>query len=248
MTQTDPPPSAKLASRKIDEPQRDLPDRLQTGLEGLRDRIGANKAVAATAAVVAVVLLIAIVVAVVASGGGEDENETATPGGGESASAAPEGEGDPAPTLPADGAYLARQESTGLCVTNGPEPGNPERSVMVLGDCAATYPASLAFASQGAGVYTVGLDFTEDDWQACWGADDPADQPGYLTSGQDCADSPLQQFQLTGVGADSYTFAVVASGLCLGLLEDGEAAGVAVLATATCAPEDPSQRFALLVP
>ncbi|MFC3491631.1 RICIN domain-containing protein [Glycomyces rhizosphaerae] len=246
MTQTDPPPT-RPANRASDQ-QRDLPDRLQSSLEGLRDRIGANKAVAATAAVVALVLLIAIIVAVVASGGGEDENEAATPGGDESSSAAPQGEGDPAPTLPADGAYLARQESTGLCVTDGPEPGNPERSVMVLGDCAATYPASLAFTSQGAGVYTVGLDFTEDDWQACWGADDPADQPGYLSSGQDCADSPLQQFQLTGAGADSYTFAVVASGLCLGLLEGVTAEAGAALATATCDPEDPNQRFALLVP
>jgi hypothetical protein len=224
--------------------QRDLPDRIHHGLEGLRDRIGANRAVAATAAVVAVVLLVAIVAAVIASNNGDDE--AAPPGGGETSTAA--GEGDPAPTLPADGAYLARQEATGLCVTNGPEPGNPGRSVMVLGDCAATYPASLAFASEGAGVYTVGLDFTEDDWQACWGADEPADDAGYLTAGQDCADSDLQRFQLTGAGADSYTFAVVASGLCLGLLEGAAAEAGAALATAPCDPDDPNQRFALLVP
>jgi len=224
--------------------QRDLPDRIHHGLEGLRDRIGANRAVAATAAVVAVVLLVAIVAAVIASNGGDDEDTAAT--GTESSSAA--SEGDPAPTLPADGAYLARQEATGLCVTNGPEPGNPGRSVMVLGDCAATYPASLAFTSEGAGVYTVGLDFTEDDWQACWGADEPADEAGYLTAGQDCADSDLQRFQLTGAGADSYTFAVVASGLCLGLLEAAAAEAGAALATAPCDPDDPAQRFALLVP
>ncbi|MFG3342855.1 RICIN domain-containing protein [Glycomyces sp. NPDC048151] len=234
MTQTDPRQRA----------QRDLPDRIQHGLEGLRDRIGANKAVAATAAVVAVVLLVAIVAAVVASGGGD---ESAPPGaGGETSSAASEGEA--APTLPADGAYLARQEATGLCITNGPEPGNEARSVMVLGDCAATYPAGLAFASQGGGVYTVGLDFAADDWQACWGADEPADEAGYLTAGQDCADTDLQRFQLTGAGADSYTFSVVASGLCLGLLEDAAAEAGAALATAPCDPDDPEQRFALLVP
>jgi hypothetical protein len=241
VTRTDPTP-ARPAPRRPDE-QRDLPDRLQHGLTGLRDRIGANKAVAATAAVVAVVLLIAIVAAVIASGGGPDDG---TPAAAESSSAA--AEGDPAPTLPVDGAYLARQEATGLCVTNGPEPGNPERSVMVLGDCAATYPASLAFASEGAGVYTVGLDFTADDWQACWGADEPADAPGYLSAGQDCAGTDLQRFQLTGAGADSYTIAVVASGLCMGLLEDAAAEAGAALATAPCDPDDPAQRFALLVP
>jgi hypothetical protein len=243
VTQTD-PSSTKPANRPGE--QRDLPDRIQHGLTGLRDRIGANRAVAATAAVVAVVLLVAIVAAVLASGGGD----TAPNAGAATESAAAEtgAAGEPAPTLPADGAYLARQESTGLCVTSGAEPGNPERSVMVLGDCADTYPASLAFASEGAGVYTVGLDFTADDWQACWGADEPADAPGYLTAGYDCADSDLQRFQLTGVGADSYTVAVLASGLCLGLLEDAAAEAGAALATAPCDPEDPNQRFALLVP
>jgi hypothetical protein len=241
VTQTDP-------RKPADRPgQRDLPDRLQHGLEGVRDRIGANKAVAATAAVVAVVLLIAVVAAVIASSGdGEGNGDGAAPAAESSSSAA--AEGDPAPTLPVDGAYLARQEATGLCVTNGPEPGNPERSVMVLGDCAATYPASLAFTSEGGGVYTVGLDFAADDWQACWGADEPADQAGYLSAGYDCADSDLQRFQLTGAGADSYTISVVASGLCMGLLEDAAAEAGAALATAPCDPDDPNQRFALLVP
>ncbi len=247
MTHPD-PRTPKPANRKTDQPQGDLPDRIQTGLEGLRDRIGANKAVAATAAVVAVVLLIAIVAAVIASGGDEPKDEAVQPAGDATSSAAAENGGETAPTLPADGAYLARQESTGLCVTNGPEPGNAERSVMILGDCAATYPVNLAFTSVGAGAYTVGLDFTEDDWQACWAADEPADQPGYLTAGQDCADSPLQQFQLTGAGADSYTIAVLASGLCLGILEGATAEAGAALATAACDPEDPNQRFALLVP
>jgi hypothetical protein len=119
---------------------------------------------------------------------------------------------------------------------------------MILGDCAAAYPASLVFASEGGGVYTVGLDFAADDWQACWGADEPADAPGYLTAGYECADSDLQRFRLTGVGADSYTVAVLASGLCLGLLEDAAAEAGAALATAPCDPDDPNQRFALLVP
>jgi hypothetical protein len=245
LTRTDP---SRRSPRGVNEqrtPQRDLPDRIHHGLEGLRDRIGANKAVAATAAVVAVVLLVAIVAAVIASTNGGDEGG-GTPAAAETSSAATEDQA--APTLPADGAYLARQEATGLCVTNGPEPGNPERSVMVLGDCAATYPAGLAFASQGAGVYTVGLDFAADAWQACWGADEPADEAGYLTAGQDCADTDLQRFELTGVGADSYTIAVVASGLCLGLLEDAAAEAGAALATAPCDPDDPTQRFALLVP
>jgi hypothetical protein len=232
VTQTEPRPP---------QPQRDLPDRIQSALTGMRDRIGANRAVAATAAVVAVVLLVAIIAAVIASGGDDP-----APQADESTSAAPEGE--PAPTLPADGAYLVRQEASGLCVTAGPEPGNEARTVMVLGDCAATYPASFAFTSAGSGVYTVGLDFAADDWQACWGADEPADQPGYLTAGYECADSDLQRFQLTGVGADSYTVAVLASGLCLALLEGATAEAGAALATAACDPEDPNQRFALLVP
>jgi len=247
VTQID-PSSAKRANRDPDPQQRDLPDRIQTGLEGLRDRIGANKAVAATAAVVAAVLLIAIIAAVLASGGNGEEDPAAQSAQDATSSAAEDSTGDTAPTLPVDGAYLARQESTGLCVTAGPEPGNDARTVMVLGDCAATYPTSLAFTSQGAGVYTVGLDFTEDDWQACWTADGPADEAGYLTAGQDCADSDLQSFQLAGAGADSYTFAVVASGLCLGLLEGAAAEAGAALATAECDPDDPNQRFALLVP
>jgi hypothetical protein len=230
--------------------QRDLPDRIQTALAGLRDRIGANRAVAATAAVVAVVLLVAIVAAVIASGGGgeDPDPQAADPGGDETSSAAPQQGGDPAPTLPADGAYLVRQEASGLCVTAGPEPGNEARTVMVLGDCAATYPASFAFTAASSGVYTVGLDFTEDDWQACWGADEPADQPGYLSAGQECADSDYQRFQLAGAAADSYTVAVLASGLCLGLLEGATAEAGAALATAACDPDDPNQRFALLVP
>ncbi|MFB9661854.1 RICIN domain-containing protein [Glycomyces mayteni] len=235
MTQTDPR-----------APQRDLPDKIQSSLAGLRDRIGANRAVAATAAVVAVVLLVAIVAAVLASGGGGDDRPAADPSADETASAATGG--DAAPTLPADGAYLVRQEATGLCATAGPEPGNDSRTVMVLGDCAATYPASFGFVSEGAGVYTVKLDFAQDDWQACWGADDPADEPGYLSAGYECADSDLQRFQLTGAGADSYTLAVLASGLCLGLLEGAAAEAGAALATAPCAPDDPNQRFALLVP
>lgn len=232
MTQTEPRPPQQ---------QRDLPERIQHAMTGLRDRIGANRAVAATAAVVAVVLLVAVIAAVIASGGDGDaapQDPSTSEGLG----------GEPAPTLPADGAYLVRQEATGLCVTAGPEPGNAERTVMVLGDCAATYPASFAFASQGGGVYTVGLDFAADEWQACWGADEPADEPGYLSAGYQCADSDFQRFQLTGATADSYTIAVLASGLCLGILEDATAEAGAALATAACDPDDPNQRFALLVP
>ncbi|GAA1665880.1 hypothetical protein GCM10009830_09350 [Glycomyces endophyticus] len=234
MTQTDPRPS-----------QRDLPDRIQSSLAGLRDRIGANRAVAATAAVVAVVLLVAVVAAVVAASGGDEEQ--ADPGAA-TTTAAPDQERSPAPTLPADGAYLVRQEASGLCVTAGPEPGNEERTVMVLGDCAATYPAAFAFTAASSGVYTVGLDFAADDWQACWGVDEPSDQPGYLSAGYECADSDHQRFQLAGAGDTAYTVAVLASGLCLGLLEGAAAEAGAALATAACDPDDPTQRFALLVP
>jgi hypothetical protein len=244
VTQTD-PRDAPATPANRPGPQRDLPDRLQSSLTGLRDRIGANRAVAATAAVVAVVLLVAIVAAVLASGG---DGEPA-PNAGEATSPAAtetEGGGEPAPTLPADGTYLVRQESTGLCLTTGPEIGNETRTVVVIGDCAATEPAGFAFASQGAGVYTVGMHFP--DWEACLGVDAPGDGDGYLTAAYECADDDLQRFQLTGIGADSYTIAVTATGLCLSLLWQAEGVAGEALGTTACDPEDPNQRFALLVP
>ncbi|THV40136.1 RICIN domain-containing protein [Glycomyces buryatensis] len=237
-------------------PQRDLPDKIQSSWEGMRDKFGANRAVAVTAAVVAGVLLIAVVAAVVASGGGDedggteqvatDESSAAEASASEEAAAGDDAQ--TAPSLPADGNYLMRQEAGGLCVTAGPEPGNEERTVMVLGDCAETYPVSLAFAGQGEGRYTVGLDFAEDQWEACLGADNPADEAGYLTSGYDCDGSELQSFTLSDLGSGVYAVAVAATGLCLGLLEDASAEAGAALATAACDPEDANQRFSLLVP
>lgn len=242
MTQTDPRDAPATPANRPGA-QRDLPDRIQSSLTGLRDRIGANRAVAATAAVVAVVLLVAIVAAVLASGGGDEP----APNAGEATSPAATGAaGEPAPTLPADGTYLVRQESTGLCLTTGPEIGNETRTVVVIGDCAATEPAGFGFASEGAGVYTVGMHFP--DWEACLGVDAPGDGDGYLTAAYECADDDLQRFQLTGIAADSYTIAVTATGLCLSLLWQAEGVAGEALGTTACDPEDPNQRFALLVP
>ncbi|WP_158630322.1 RICIN domain-containing protein [Glycomyces terrestris] len=238
MTQTDPRP-----------PQRDLPDRIQDALTGMRDRIGANRAVAATAAVVAVVLLVAIVAAVIASGGGpapqagDDASASAATESGTAPEAAP---GEHAPALPADGAYLVRQESTGLCLTLGPEIGNETRTVVVIGDCAATEPAAFAFAAQGAGVYTVGMELP--DWSACLGVDAPGDGDGYLTAAYECADDDLQRFQLTERGDDTYAVAVTATGLCLSLLWQAEGVAGEAIGTTDCDDADPHQRFALLVP
>jgi hypothetical protein len=224
--------------------QRDLPDRIQNGLAGLRDRIGANRAVAATAAAVAVVLLIAIVTAVLASGG-DDPDPTA--GDATSPTETATGEsGATAPTLPADGTYLIRQESTGLCLTTGPEIGNETRTVVVIGDCADTVPAGFGFTSRGGGVYTVGMSLP--DWEACLAVDAPGDGDGYLTAAYECADDDLQRFQLTGTGEDTYAIAVTATGLCLSLLWQAEGVAGEAIGTTDCTPEDPHQRFSLLVP
>jgi hypothetical protein len=226
--------------------QRDLPDRIQHGLAGLRDRIGANRAVAATAAAVAVVLLIAIVTAVLASGG-DDPNPAAGDATSPAATASAAGEsGETAPTLPADGTYLIRQESTGLCLTTGPEIGNETRTVVVIGDCAATVPAGFGFTSRGGGVYTVGMSLP--DWEACLAVDAPGDGDGYLTAAYECADDDLQRFQLTETGDDTYAIAVTATGLCLSLLWQAEGVAGEAIGTTDCTAEDPHQRFSLLVP
>ncbi|MGH8878883.1 MAG: RICIN domain-containing protein [Stackebrandtia sp.] len=202
---------------------------------GNANRRGAGKIIAIAVAVVAVVLIVALVVAMVAKGS-DDAGGAAPAESGDAATESAKVE------YPADGEHALRLDAANACATEGTEPGNDSREVTVLGDCGDIYPA-MTFTQVGEGQYTIGMDFTEDDWQACLTVDEPADDDGYLLAGQDCEDgSPSQVFTLTPL--DSGFAVMTSTDMCLEPLGSELEAGTP-LATASCAGSA-SQRFTVL--
>ena len=210
-----------------DEPTAwgDAPAQSGRGLSG--------KVIAIAGGVVAVVLVIAFVAAMTAKGSDSDAAPAADSSGG-----SPE---TGTTGVPSDGVYSVGLASADQCLVNGPEKGNDGREVTVLGDCGDVYPM-LTLTRAESGGYTVGMDFSEDDWQACLTVDSPGDDTGYLVAGQDCEDgSALQTFTLKPL--DELDFAIVTStGMCLEPLNSTLDAGTA-LATADCDDSAAPQRF-----
>lgn len=149
----------------------------------------------------------------------------------------------PEPTYPDDGWYQVKQEASGLCLSTGPEPNNEGRTVVVLGDCGSANPSTLQVVAWDEGVYVFNMHFS--DWDACMGADAPADQEGYLMAAYSCEFTETQFWELDPQGGGAYTIATSASGLCVGMLDGRSASAGEPTATTGCDAGDATQRFTL---
>lgn len=225
-------------------------DKLRPAFGKARPRTGlkTGHVVAIAIGVAAVVLTVGVLVATLPAANGTKaaaDDTTKSESGGDEKS---EDGGDPDPdsgSYPATGDYQVVHEETGLCLTTGPEPGNEERDVIVLGDCGKTYPKTFTWKVAEDRRYTVELDYTKDNWRACLSADKPADDLGYLMAGQDCdKKNDLQVFELSDRGGEKYGIAVRVTGMCLGPLEDTAKKGMAI-STVECADDDKAQSFTL---
>jgi hypothetical protein len=168
----------------------------------------------------------------------EDEPESPRDTAEEQTEAAP-----PAPQYPDDGWYQVKQEASGLCLSTGPEPGNEDRTVLVLAGCGSANPSTIQVVAWDEGVYVFNLHFP--DWSACMGADAPADQEGYLMAAYGCEFTETQFWELEPQGGGVYTIATSASGMCVGVLEGRSATAGEPTATDTCDAGDATQRFTL---
>ncbi|GAA4896290.1 hypothetical protein LX16_1386 [Stackebrandtia albiflava] len=191
----------------------------------------------------AVVLLAgSIVAAVLMTGDGPAE-----PSAGSTVSPSPEESEAPADTTsdtppPGPGDYRIRVADTDLCMSAGPEPGNEERTVVVLAGCAeAAPPVTLEPAASGG--HRMLMDFTEEDWTACLSVDAPADEIGYLFAPYDCADATFADFTLVPHPQGGFGVAVNGTDdMCLDALESTPAVGTA-MAIMACDADLPGQRF-----
>lgn len=207
----------------------------KTGSWGPKPAARRGKVIAAAASVVAVILVAALVIALTTKDSGE-------PGGTAASDSAESADLADTAQYPADGEYQVKLEAADACLTIGPEPGNDERSVLVLGDCDKAYPKTLSFTKIHEHQYGVVLDLVKDHWRACMSLDPPGDDIGYLLSAQECdVDSQFQVFELSATAEDGFAI-MVNGGLCLEPLEASLVDGTAV-ATATCSAKSQAQRF-----
>jgi|GEM_PF-5429828 len=142
---------------------------------------------------------------------------------------------------PVTGEYLLRVWDSPWCATAGPEPGNTERTVMVLTHCAnVTTPL---FVEADGDTIRLSVDFPEDDWRACLSIDAPADGDGYLLGPYACEDAAFADFTVGRHTDGGFTLSIEDSaGRCLDALDSDPADGTA-LAAWSCDEGTPSQRF-----
>lgn len=193
-------------------------------------------AVIGTLSLVAVIAVVVVVLNLPEGASGEPENEAASESKSKPETA----------DYPSEGDFLVTHLETGSCLTSGPEPGNKDREVTVLGDCDDPYPKVLTFKPEDGHVYTVEMDFTKKDWQACWTVDQPADDEGYLTAGQDCGgeNRHRQRIELTMGADDAAVMSLPGTGYCLGPFQYKSEAGQAI-ATVDCHSHKSEQLFKL---
>lgn len=229
---------------------KDVPEKMGQAWGKTKAGAGTGRVVAIAAGVVAVVLVVGVLVATLSSGdeGGDSGGGGKATGSADAKDEAGGGDKGKDPesgSYPKKGDYQVVHGDTGLCLTSGPEPGNKERDVMILGDCGKAYPKKMAWAPAEHRQYTVKLDFAKDNWMACLAVDEPADEWGYLMAGQDCdKKNDLQTFELWDQGDKKYSIAVKKTGMCLGPLEKAAKKGMAV-STVECSGGDKAQLFSL---
>ncbi|MGH8875924.1 MAG: RICIN domain-containing protein [Stackebrandtia sp.] len=224
----------------------DVPAKMGQAWGKTKAGAGTGRVVAIAAGVVAVVLVVGVLVAMMSAGGGDEKpSDKAEKTSGASESEADGGKEDSGNSgaFPKKGDYQVVHDKSGLCLTTGPEPRNEERSVIVLGDCGDTYPKKMSLKPGEHRQYSIGLDFTKDDWKACLTVDKPADAVGYLMAGDDCdKKNDLQVFELWDQGDKKYSVAVKKTGMCLGPLDANTKKGTP-LNTVECDGGDKLQYF-----
>jgi hypothetical protein len=146
---------------------------------------------------------------------------------------------------PTTGAHHIKVSGTELCLTAGPEPGNEERTVTVLADCAQV-KTTVELDIVESGAYLIRMPFPEEDWTACLAVDPPAAEEGFLLGPYDCAEAEFGEFTLLPHPEGGFNITVDGTAdMCLDSLESHAEAGIAI-AIMPCDAEGPSQRFEFL--
>ncbi|GIG65911.1 RICIN domain-containing protein [Phytomonospora endophytica] len=218
------------------KPEDDAPARIGRMWTKTRTGAGSSRTVAIAASVVVLVLVVTVVIAVVNSGSGDADPAAASP------SEAPSSGESQAPQqdFPAEGGYEVKAAHSELCMTTGPEPGNPDRVVLVQSACAGKANVLLEKVDKG----RFRLKLAEPDYpgKECLAVDEPGTEAGLLFAAWACDDVPWQVFQLRPVGGDRFQIEIPAGEMCVDVIERSIAAGTQ-FDTEPCAEGVPSQQF-----
>ncbi|THV22046.1 serine/threonine protein kinase [Glycomyces paridis] len=173
---------------------------------------------------------------------------TRTEGSGDSAGSEDSGStgdtdpDDEGPNLPGSGVHRARQAASGLCMTWGPEPGNEDRSVMVLGDCSDTEP-DLNWVESG-GAYEI--EMRRSDWTPCLTVDEGGTEDGMLLGMDGCDGLDAQTWVLVPAGNAFQMRTEASDSLCLAVLKSSDADEGDALALQNCNASDAKQQWTIL--
>lgn len=208
----------------------DAPARVGRMWTKTRTGAGSGRTVAIAAGAVVVVLVVAVVVALANSGSGD--SPTSAPSNAESLA--------PQQDYLAEGTYEVRVSHSELCVVTGPEPGNPERVVLVQRTCAGKPNLHLERVDKGRFRFKL----AEPDYpgKECLAVDEPGTESGLLFAAWACDDVPQQVFQLKPVGGGRFQIEIPAGEMCVDVIGRDIAAGTQ-FDTEPCAEGVPSQQF-----
>lgn len=221
-----------MRSQWSDESE-DVPAKMGNAWDKTRAGAGTGKVVAIAAGVVAVVLIIGVIIAT--AGGGdtgnvaEDTKSTKDKDGSGGEDGAP---------LPKPGEYSIQVEHSGFCVGTRKQ-DDVDREVLVQEPCKDVRPVIELKPMPVAGVYTIGLYYKKEKFDACLAAD--SDKTGDLLGPQQCSKGEEQQFSLEPSGEKSFQLKT-SGGNCVGVPE-GDAEAGAMFAIAECAESAAYQRL-----
>ncbi|HEY1176746.1 MAG TPA: RICIN domain-containing protein [Phytomonospora sp.] len=215
------------------KPEDDAPARFGRMWTKTRSGAGSARTVAIAASLVVLVLVVTVVVALLNSGTGDADTADGPPSHTPSASV-------PKQDFPADGAYELKTVHSGLCAATGPEPGNPDRIVLVQEACAGK--PNLLLAKVDKGRFRFRLAEPDYPGKECLAVDEPGTEAGLLFAAWACDVAPGQVFQLRAVGDGFFQIEIPAGEMCLDVIGQGVAAGTQ-FDTEPCADGVPSQRF-----
>lgn len=213
---------------------QDVPAKVGQAWDKTRSSAGTGRVVAIAAGVVAVVLIVGVVIAV--AGGGSGGSGKVSDAAQTSKSA--EAEGKKGAAFPTEGEYSIQIEHSGFCVGTAKQK-DVDREVLVQQPCSEVTPTIELRPTRVEGVYTIGLYYEKDDFDACLAAD--SQQVGDLLGPQRCGKGDEQRFSLEPASDKAFRL-LATGGKCVGI-PDGDATSGAMFALAKCSDSAAYQRL-----
>ncbi|MGH8875923.1 MAG: hypothetical protein ACRD0P_01035 [Stackebrandtia sp.] len=213
----------------------DVPAKMGKAWDKTKAGAGTGKVVAIAAGVVAVVLIIGVVIATIGGGSGTVD-EGADKSSAKNSEAADDSKPDA--SYPKEGEYEIQVQHSGFCVGTDKQDGE-DREVLVQQSCKDVVPKITLKTTPVNGVYTVGLSYEKENFDACLAAD--SEKVGDLLGPQQCSKGKDQQFSLEAAGDKSFNL-LTSGGKCVGVPE-GSADSGAMFAVSKCEKSAAYQRL-----